>query len=265
MPPQGAPALKFQQTNFADKTGDLRQVARELHWLEKLNIVGQLSLVVVGTIAALIYGSQLRTMKRQLEVMNKQVTLSQEQLEASQRAWIEVTEFVPVTYNWSWWQVSVYGKMSLKNVGNILATQVHVWAELQTSESRSLAHPELSRFQRDACQKGRVGPGGRPLGRVQTIYPSEVGTDQPIVPTSMLTDVATTHVRDYGKLDLYIVGCVYYSFSTSQTVHTTPFIYQVRHKLTDDKSTYPVIGEKVSTDHMFFDDWLSGEAINDAP
>jgi hypothetical protein len=41
-----------------------------LHWLEKLNIVGQLSLVGVGIIAAAIYGCQLHTMNGQLDAMN---------------------------------------------------------------------------------------------------------------------------------------------------------------------------------------------------
>ena len=46
-----------------------KQIEREVHWLEKLNIISQTSLVVVGIIAAVIYGCQLRTMNGQLNQM----------------------------------------------------------------------------------------------------------------------------------------------------------------------------------------------------
>jgi hypothetical protein len=45
------------------------ETKRELHWLEKLNFAGQLSLVVVGVVAASIYGCQLKTMNGQLKEM----------------------------------------------------------------------------------------------------------------------------------------------------------------------------------------------------
>jgi hypothetical protein len=55
-------------------------VARELHWLEKLNIAGQMSLVVVGIIAASIYGCQLHVMQRQLDEMKRSGEQSTQQM-----------------------------------------------------------------------------------------------------------------------------------------------------------------------------------------
>ena len=49
------------------KNVDSAATARELHWLEKLSFAGQLCLVIVGIIAACIYGRQSGIMKSQLE------------------------------------------------------------------------------------------------------------------------------------------------------------------------------------------------------
>lgn len=63
-------------------------VARELHWLEKLNIAGQMGLVVVGIVAASIYGCQLHVMQGQLCVMTQQL---KEMHTASAQAMIAAT------------------------------------------------------------------------------------------------------------------------------------------------------------------------------
>jgi hypothetical protein len=61
--------LQMRQGDGENNIANAAVVARELHWLERLNIVGQLSLVAVGIIAASIYGCQLHTMNGQLEQM----------------------------------------------------------------------------------------------------------------------------------------------------------------------------------------------------
>ena len=48
---------------------DASQIRKELHILEKINIVGQLVLVIVGLAAVVVYNGQLRIMRRQLKQM----------------------------------------------------------------------------------------------------------------------------------------------------------------------------------------------------
>jgi hypothetical protein len=60
----GAPRTKNSANNIAETA-----TAKELHWLEKLNFAGQFCLVIVGIIAASIYGCQLSVMKGQLGQM----------------------------------------------------------------------------------------------------------------------------------------------------------------------------------------------------
>jgi hypothetical protein len=92
-PPPGNVTPSQKGSEAEDKDSDPRsdpqgakEVARELHWLEKFNIVGQLSLVCVGIIAACIYGFQLHTMNRQLDEMSKQYPEIKKSAEAAKVA-----------------------------------------------------------------------------------------------------------------------------------------------------------------------------------
>jgi hypothetical protein len=68
MIPQDRPSTNTEQSDPNNNRANASQVARELHWLEKLNIVGQMGLVIVGIVAASIYGCQLSEMKRTNEL-----------------------------------------------------------------------------------------------------------------------------------------------------------------------------------------------------
>jgi hypothetical protein len=76
------------QTVIARQNEEAPASKRELHVLEKINIFGQLGLVVIGIAAASIYGCQLHTMNGQLAEMkgsgeqtNRLLCLYQRQLE----------------------------------------------------------------------------------------------------------------------------------------------------------------------------------------
>jgi hypothetical protein len=90
-------SLISQKTNSANNVNDTQQVARELHWLEKLNIVGQLSLVAVGIIAACIYGFQLKVMRGTLSEMKR----SGEQSTAQMWAAIDNVNWLARSADWS--------------------------------------------------------------------------------------------------------------------------------------------------------------------
>jgi hypothetical protein len=91
-----------QNQNIATAKNDVAasETKRELHWLEKLNFGGQFCLVIVGIIAASIYGCQLGVMKSQLSQMegsSKQtdamLCLYREQLEELERQSISLSRF----------------------------------------------------------------------------------------------------------------------------------------------------------------------------
>lgn len=75
----GAVADTEQKTSNGEQT-NTSQVARELHWLERLNIFGQMGLVIVGIVAASIYGCQLHEMKRTNDLTQEALNGSNESL-----------------------------------------------------------------------------------------------------------------------------------------------------------------------------------------
>jgi len=81
----------------ADKPDDKEKpedTARELHWLEKLNYAGQFCLVVVGIVAACIYGRQLSEMKKTTTTTQQAVADAELNFRREERAWVGFS-FVP--------------------------------------------------------------------------------------------------------------------------------------------------------------------------
>jgi hypothetical protein len=80
-PQQGIPSAP--QTTNSRQDENAAATKRELHFLEKLNFIGQFCLVIVGVIAAFIYGYQLSVMNRTLIEIQKQTTAAQTTASAS--------------------------------------------------------------------------------------------------------------------------------------------------------------------------------------
>ncbi len=59
---------------------EAKNIARELHWLEKLNFAGQIALVLVGVGALYIYHEQLQAMQGQLTEMKTSGETSSDQM-----------------------------------------------------------------------------------------------------------------------------------------------------------------------------------------
>lgn len=95
---------------------------RELHILEKINIYGQLGLVVLGGIAASIYGCQLQQMKRTVEN-------TETYFRTDERAWVEIEPIKPVLLdNNPKFGATFTCDVYLKNVGKTVATDIVVKA-----------------------------------------------------------------------------------------------------------------------------------------
>jgi hypothetical protein len=80
MTPQNGEPPAGEETTGESNPDNASKIARELHWLEKLNIAGQMSLVIVGIIAASIYGCQLSVMRGTLTEMKRSGEQSTEQV-----------------------------------------------------------------------------------------------------------------------------------------------------------------------------------------
>jgi hypothetical protein len=99
-PSERVPEADSEQKATAISGSDASEVVRELHWLEKLNMGSQISLVVIGIVAASIYGCQLHTLNGQLTAMNGSNVISSESLQSVQRAFMNFDNldlhFVPI-------------------------------------------------------------------------------------------------------------------------------------------------------------------------
>jgi hypothetical protein len=111
VPPQQGNLGTTPYQESAGNPAETRKIARELHWLEKLNFGGQIALVLVGIVALVIYHGQLTAMRDQLKEMRggsedthtlalaakdqavaslAQAQILSRSLEASQRPWLDV-------------------------------------------------------------------------------------------------------------------------------------------------------------------------------
>ncbi len=61
------------QSNTSQNQSDTKELAREIHWVEKATLFSQIGLGIIGIVALIIYGSQLSTMNGQLDVMRQQL------------------------------------------------------------------------------------------------------------------------------------------------------------------------------------------------
>jgi hypothetical protein len=87
VPPQESPAGNTQTDNRQSQPVDTRDMARGLHWLEKLNIFGQIGLVILGVFAIFIYGQQLIAMRKANDI-------TRESLTSVQRAFVHMDGFI---------------------------------------------------------------------------------------------------------------------------------------------------------------------------
>ena len=79
----------------ADGQDDRKELAREIHWVEKATMISQFILAVIGGFALVVYHGQLSVMQRQLDEMREStkaakasIDLTNESLLRDKRSWV---------------------------------------------------------------------------------------------------------------------------------------------------------------------------------
>ena len=143
---------------------DQRQPDNTPRWKKRLEI----GAFVLACIGAATYWTQLHGMQDQLDVMHQQ-------LEASEHPWLGIVKSEVVSYPWNQGYVDSLGlavDLTPKNIGNIPAVKVGGYGTLHVPLiTASLAHPELVRWQKEACREGR-----NRRHRFETVYPAQEST-----------------------------------------------------------------------------------------
>jgi hypothetical protein len=94
MPPQDSPETNPQQKDPRDDAPSAQSVRKELHWLEILNFIGQLVLAIVGIIAVVVYGKQLKEMRHTNDLTRAALeAANQNSLESSKQFQVQLGHF----------------------------------------------------------------------------------------------------------------------------------------------------------------------------
>ena len=211
-----------QRENGNDTVGEPKATVRELHWLEKLNICGQIALVIVGVIAACIYGRQLSIMKGQLREQRREHIVSQ-------RPWVGIYEPVIKLTKDRW-----FIDFQLKNFG--------ISPSLYTAAGADRAYPPITggelenRIEQGCTVADDISAAPAHVERHgYTIFPGEPITYEPGL---------TIDKSRQGTV--YLFGCIAYldQFTDAQRgpVHHTRFCYYAEAPLTDGKNLTDCFG-----------------------
>jgi hypothetical protein len=103
-PPQQGQVREPTYNDSADSQEDSKELAREIHWVEKATMLSQFILAVIGVFALVVYHGQLSVMQRQLDEMKEStkaakasIDLTNESLLRDKRSWVGIsTDPVPM-------------------------------------------------------------------------------------------------------------------------------------------------------------------------
>jgi len=195
--PQPKPSSEAQGKNGAEDEPNNSEIRKELHFLEKINIFGQLGLVVIGIGALCIYGCQLGVMRDTLSL---------------ERPWIGPVARTLVFDN------SDPAKGHLKalgwhyrNGGRTVATRMRFNLEFKLGP---LEPTESTVPVSENCRKGELA------GKEGNIaIPGDFDNRTPItVPPEIEKSMDDIY---QGKIGLYIVGCIDYSDAARKSWYRT--------------------------------------------
>ena len=188
-----------------------------------------------GIISALIFGLQLNAMRGQKETMDAQQKSMQGQLNEmidERRPWIEVQAAIngPIWFRGGEAHINIL--WTLKNSGHLPANKLDVMAEPFAGYT---ANGGIAGGVSDATEPTEEGKrwcamwGRYPnQGSGPTIFPSGEfrSFDGYSVPKTFIDKAAAGSTNGDAVL-LFLAGCVTYSYSGSDAMHHTPFVYMI--------------------------------------
>jgi hypothetical protein len=229
----------------ARTTNDLTasETKKELHWLEKLNFGGQLSLVIVGIIAACIYGCQLKTMKSQLTEMSKQYPEIQQSADAAkvaadtaknsltqsidffrtdERAWIVIDGIDKTTYPGTALIPAESFKYKIwpKNVGKTVARNVRILVENAGDGGMLGSNERGIRMSQDQLFRENDNP------RKRAIVPDQPGPQTLAPGARSPVPIYGSGTAPYNGMIQYVLGRIDY-VDAFGAVHWTHFCFVI--------------------------------------
>jgi hypothetical protein len=210
----------------------VKKTFREASPGERLTAWINLVLIGIGIVGAVTYWRQLAAMQGQLSAM-------QEQVESTDRPWIEITAATashPVIFHRAY-EIGVHGndyvnagiKVTVKNVGRSVALDVVPRVELilVSMQIGALNNPITYpvRMQKKLCSEPT------PVGLPINLFPGEDNGDQSgddhDISLSGKTFILPNDPSVARIMPIFI-GCVYYRIGVSGKIHHSGFIYQLR-------------------------------------
>ena len=270
-----AESLRSQAESLHTQVDSLqRQVAAMTSQAESLRAVAEANRTMAGAASV------------NAEAAQRVALTSAQQLEITDRAWIQVTpsatgpvEFMAIesgsrptpreiaTANSSEDRetIAVYttARLWLTNTGRSVATDVRTSSILMFGSPRiSVDASERFKQMTTTMCKSAV----ELIGSSNTLFPGDkipqyVTDFQPISPADIAPSVAVSG-RKEPSVELFLVGCTTYRFGNSSVVHHTWFTHRIGKRTEPKRQPFEtwsfVIGKQVRPQDLFFEKWLYG-------
>jgi len=213
-------------------------------------------ILAVGTIFLAIFTFNLWKAAAESTLISEKLFIT------SQRAWVYITaqSINLLKFPAEGGSVSLNATLVYKNVGTLPAVSVHVLPYAFLPDQTVDILDQAKRQQKIICERGRADPNLAKFGISQIIYPNGIAS------FSWATCIPATGrgvIRQNGGVTPIIVGCIYYRFSSSPTVHETGFIFDVHRRLPDGPLKDLIYGEEVPSEEIVVSDFWNGEASTD--
>lgn len=198
---------------------------------------------------------------RSADIASKQLIVAQREFETSQRPWLSVRSVSVIGIGWmpqmGGWDFWIEPKITYTNSGDIPAVNVHVIGTIvYADETGKISFmSDITRRQREYCAMASQDKLYDILG-AQIVFPKGEKTFS-YGDTSGLT-MSEIRSRD-GLVAPVLIGCIFYQFASSPTLHQTGFIFTLGRK---DQSPLVYGQEVLASDVMFSDAWNGNATLN---
>jgi hypothetical protein len=204
----------------------------------------------------------------QAQAAATQARINQMQLEINQRPWIAVKSVTALLFKWQPYMGSlafnVEPKITYTNLGTFPAAGIRVTQQLFfANQYRSDFLVNVKQRQRQLCEGASQSSKAENRDFVQTLYPGRDG----IYSVGLgLNPPTKEEVRERDKIITpVLVGCIFYQYLSSPTVHYTGFIFLVERGPKPEEgsgqTSYSLtFGEDVPIEKVVFAEAYNGNA-----
>ena len=203
---------------------DTKELSRQIHWVEKATLWSQIGLGVIGVTALFIYHGQLGVMQGTLDVM-------QRQLEITDRPWIKIVKAYPSQKLHFFDTEIIPGEgiktiigvritMLVKNVGHSMALNVAMRGKMTFTIRPDL----LAKEQADVCSGTAIALATFPLN----IFLGDDSGDRLFIDDPQEVPSRSnlgSNTRSRIIASPVFIGCIVYTIPTTGSIRNSTFMY----------------------------------------